>query len=55
MPLFATGSYDSLERPAIDISYIPDIRRAPEQYALAAQVALPFVTEWFGIRRDKPM
>jgi hypothetical protein len=48
VPLFAIGNYEGLDRPAINISYIPEHKENAEKYALAAQVALPFVTEWFG-------
>jgi hypothetical protein len=48
VPLFVIGNYDGLDRPSINISYMPDHKPAAEKYALAAQLAVPFVTEWFG-------
>ncbi len=48
VPLFAIGKYEAIDRPAIAISYTPDHKPAAERYAIAAQLALPFVTEWFG-------
>lgn len=53
VPLFAVGSYDGLDRPGINISYTPDHKAAAEKYALAAQLAGPFVTEWFGAPRER--
>ena len=48
VPLFVIGNYEGLDRPSINISYIADHKAAAERYALAAQTAMPFVTEWFG-------
>jgi hypothetical protein len=48
VPLFVIGTYDSIDRPSMNISYIPDHKAAAESYALAAQLAAPFVTGWFG-------
>jgi hypothetical protein len=48
VPLFVIGAYDSIDRPSMNISYIPDHKAAAESYALAAQLAAPFVTGWFG-------
>jgi hypothetical protein len=53
VPLFAIGDYDGLDRPAINISYTPDQKAAAERYAIAAQLALPFVTEWFGTPKGR--
>ena len=52
VPLFLIGNFDGLDRPPMNISYLPDHKPAAESYALAAQVALPFVTEWFGAPRE---
>jgi hypothetical protein len=48
LPLFVIGTYEGLDRPAIDISYILDHKAGAEKYAQAAQQVVPFVTEWFG-------
>ncbi len=48
VPLFVIGNYDSLDQPAVKISYLPDHRPVAETYATAAQLVVPFVTEWFG-------
>ncbi len=48
VPLFVIGNYEGVERPSINISYIPEHKPDAEKYALAAQQVVPFVTEWFG-------
>jgi len=53
VPLFAIGNYESLDRQAINISYLPDHKPAAEKYAVAAQLAAPFVAEWFGSSRGR--
>ncbi len=54
VPFFLIGNYDGLDRPPVNISYLPDHRPAAENYALAAQLAVPFVTEWFGTPKGRP-
>jgi hypothetical protein len=51
VPLFIIGGYDGLDRLPVNISYLPNHRPAAENYALAAQLSVPFVTEWFGRAR----
>jgi hypothetical protein len=53
VPLFVMGPYEDLERPSINISYFPEHQAAAERYALAAQIAAPFVTEWFGAPKGR--
>jgi hypothetical protein len=53
VPLFVIGNFDNLERPSVNISYSPDHKKAAESYALAAQLAAPFVTDWFGAPRGR--
>ncbi len=48
VPLFAIGAYDTLERPSLNISCLPGHKSGAENYALAAELAAPLVTEWFG-------
>lgn len=48
VPLFVVGNYDRLDQPAIGIFYLPDHKPVAETYATATQLAVPFVTEWFG-------
>ncbi|MGA8311531.1 MAG: hypothetical protein WB755_15980, partial [Terriglobales bacterium] len=53
VPLFVIGNYDSIDRPSMNISYIPDHKAEAENYALAAQLAASFVTEWFGTPKGR--
>ena len=53
VPTFVIGDYDLLDRPTAQVYYLPDHRDAAENYALAADLALPFVKEWFGQPREK--
>jgi hypothetical protein len=53
VPSFALGRYSALERPEIDIYYLAEHKAAAENYALAAELEVPFVTEWFGAPRLK--
>ena len=48
IPLFVSGRYDTIDKPSVNISYVPDHRAAAETYAIAAREATPFVVEWFG-------
>jgi hypothetical protein len=53
VPLFAIGSYDALDRPSLTTSFLPGHKSGAENYALAADLAVPLVTEWFGAPRQK--
>jgi hypothetical protein len=53
VPLFAVGGYDTLERPSLNISFLPGHKAGAENYALAAELAAPLVTDWFGAPRQK--
>jgi hypothetical protein len=53
VPLFVIGSYSGLDRPLVNISYLPGHKSGAESYALAADLAVPLVTEWFGTPRQK--
>jgi hypothetical protein len=53
VPLFVIGGYQALDKPAVNISYLPEHKSGAENYALAADLAAPLVTEWFGAPRMK--
>jgi hypothetical protein len=53
VPLFVIGSYDALERPSLKTSFLPGHKSGAENYVLAADLAAPLVTEWFGAPRQK--
>jgi hypothetical protein len=48
VPLFVIGPYEGMDQPPVNISYMPEHKLAAQTYALAAQLVIPFVTEWFG-------
>jgi hypothetical protein len=52
-PLFVIGGYESIERANLIVSYLPAHRAGAENYALAADLAVPLVTEWFGAPLQK--
>jgi len=52
-PLFVIGRYDGLDQPSVNISYLREHKVAAENYALAAQQAVAFVTEWFGTPKGR--
>jgi hypothetical protein len=51
VPLFTGAEYSVLSLDAITIDYQEEHRAAAQNYGLAAELALPFVTEWFGVPR----
>ena len=53
VPLFVIGSYNALDRPEINNSYLGEHKSGAEDYAIAAELAVPFVTQWFGQPRVK--
>jgi hypothetical protein len=48
VPAFAIGLYSVLDRPTAHIYYFATHKSAADDYALALELATPFVTEWFG-------
>ncbi|HXP15932.1 MAG TPA: hypothetical protein VN868_02440 [Terriglobales bacterium] len=53
VPLFVLGNYDGLDRPSMNMFYLPEHKPAAEKYAAAAQEAEPFVAEWFGTPKGR--
>jgi hypothetical protein len=52
-PTFAIGDYTLLNRPAINVLYLPGHLPGAQEYTLAAEKVLPTVTDWFGRQREK--
>ncbi len=46
-PSIIIGTYEVLNRPDVDIFYMPQDRAAADDYALAADLAQSFVKDWF--------
>jgi hypothetical protein len=53
VPTFAIGFFEVLSRPEINVYYVKEHQAAAQEYALAAEKALPFVAPWFGEQREK--
>lgn len=53
VPLFVSAKYQVMENSYVTVAYRPDHRSGAENYALAAELAAPLVTEWFGTPRRK--
>jgi hypothetical protein len=53
VPAFVIADYQVLERPAIQVQYLRGHGVAATNFADAAEKVAPFVTEWFGIPREK--
>jgi len=54
VPLFLVGSFDVLDKPAVNISYLSGHKSGADDYALAVEQVAPLITKWFGDHRDKP-
>jgi hypothetical protein len=53
LPLFAVANYERLEKQSVIVHYLSNNQSEAEDYAVAADLALPFVTEWFGRPKRK--
>jgi len=53
-PFFAAGNYDVLNRDSITIFHLADHSAGAQSYALATDLAVPFVKDWFGVPDQKP-
>jgi hypothetical protein len=52
-PTFVIADYQVLERPAIEVRYLRGHDAAATNFADAAEKLVPFITDWFGERREK--
>ena len=52
-PVFVLGDYLTFDRPAAAIHYLTGHKPNAEDYALAVELATPFVSQWFGAPRRK--
>lgn len=53
VPLFVIKNYETLDRPEVTISYLPEHKSGAENYALAVEQTAPFISEWFGDHKEK--
>jgi hypothetical protein len=54
VPLFLIGNFEALDKPAVNISFLPGHKSGAENYALAVEETSPFVSKWFGDHKEKP-
>ncbi|HTW59897.1 MAG TPA: hypothetical protein VMD99_17345 [Terriglobales bacterium] len=53
VPTFLSSDFKLLQRPAIDVYYLPGHDESANDFADAAEKALPLITDWFGPQREK--
>ncbi len=53
VPTFVIADYQVLQRPAIEVRYLRGHDVAATNFADAAEKIDPFISEWFGARREK--
>lgn len=53
VPTFVIADYQLVGRPAIEVSYLRGHDASAESYADAAEKVAPFISEWFGVLREK--
>lgn len=53
-PLFLIGLYRAIDRPVVNISYMPDDKSGANDFALAVDQVMPALTRWFGDHRETP-
>ncbi len=54
VPFFAASNYDVLNRDAVTIFHFPNHTAGAQSYALAVDLAISFVKDWFGVPKQKP-
>src|SRR5581483_6519365 len=52
-PAFVVDEFEMLTRPDVTVYYIPEHKQYAENYAAAVEAVQPFITDWFGTRREK--
>ena len=53
LPTFVIADYETVNRTAITVHYLPGHDAAAASYADAAERITPFITDWFGAARSK--
>jgi hypothetical protein len=53
VPTLVIADYQVLERPAVEVRYLPGHDVAATNFADAADKIVPFITDWFGAQREK--
>jgi hypothetical protein len=52
-PAFVVAQYSVLDRQGLTIYHFAEHKAGAESYALAAELAIPTVSEWFGAQKQK--
>ena len=52
-PTFAIGDYKIQSRPAVNVFYLAAHQASAQDYVLAEEKLLPFITDWFGAPQAK--
>lgn len=52
VPLLVVGNFDLLDRPAVNILYLPEHKSGAGDYGSAIDEAAPLVIKWFGDHRE---
>lgn len=52
-PTFAIANYGAVNRPSVTVFNLPTHAVGAETYADAAEKAVPLITNWFGVLREK--
>lgn len=52
-PTFVVAPFAELSRPTINVSYLPNHKPIAQDYIVAAEKDLPFLTDWFGAPHEK--
>jgi len=53
VPTLVIADYQDLERPAVEVRYLPGHDAAATDFADASDKIVPFITDWFGNPREK--
>ena len=54
IPTVVAGNYSSLEKPDLNIQYLPEHKSGADDYALAIEQVASKISSWFGDHRDQP-
>jgi hypothetical protein len=53
LPSFAVGAFEQLERPAVNITFLPEHSSFAKDLAASVERIEPTITEWLGAQREK--
>ena len=53
-PLFLIGNFETLDQPAVRVSYLAEHKSGAENYIEAVEETAPFIDKWFGDHKENP-